>query len=486
MAEISSRLICSGCGYEAPAADASPFRCPNAGDDRDHVLRRVLSADDEGVAALRLALSGGESNPFLRFRELLHSYRAGLAHGVTDADFVHLVEELDAAVAEVDGKGFRETPFFRSTGLAAALGVAGAWVKDETDNVSGSHKARHLFGLMLWLRMRDPASNGAGAASEAPLAIASCGNAALGAAVVARAAGRALEVFVPPEADRAVIERLRALGSGLTTCVRREGELGDPCYLRFREAVAAGALPFAVQGSENGLTLDGAKTLAWEMAMRLATERPVDRLFVQVGGGALATACLQGLQEAHCLGVLPGLPRFHAVQSEGAHPLERAYNRVVDRILETTGSGAAPEEAAVRARLASEAPHSLVQAVIAHAAAHRLEFMWPWEEEPRGAARGILDDETYDWLAVVEGMLLTGGYPVTVSEARILEANQLVKTTLGIAADHTGTAGLAGAIELSSRGELRPDETVAVLVTGCDRQSDGGLRSRDVGEETRG
>jgi len=31
--------------------------------------------------------------------------------------------------------------------------------------------------------------------------------------------------------------------------------------------------------------------------------------------------------------------------------------------------------------------------------------MWPWEETPRSVAHGILDDETYDWLAIVKGIM---------------------------------------------------------------------------------
>ncbi len=51
--------------------------------------------------------------------------------------------------------------------------------------------------------------------------------------------------------------------------------------------------------------------------------------------------------------------------------------------------------------------------------------MWPWETEPVSLAHGILDDETYDWLAVVRAMLLTGGRSVVVDEDTIEAANQL-------------------------------------------------------------
>ena len=472
MSTIVSRLVCSGCGYEAPAADATPFRCPNAGDPdgdgRDHVLRRLLSADPDGLAALRSTFSGADPNPFSRYRELLHSYRSAIEGGSSDEAFVTLVEELDGAVAAVDGRGFRETPFLPSAELAGALGVADLWVKDETGNVSGSHKARHLFGLMLWL-----CSHPTTAARTAPLVIASCGNAALGAAIVARAARRELEVFVPPWADRSVVSRLEALEIHLGVCPRSEGEVGDPCYLRFREAVARGGLPFTCQGNENGLTLDGGRTLAWEMVSRLGSSGHVlDRLFVQVGGGALASATIQGLEEACRVGALERLPRIHAVQAGGAHPLERAYHRVVDRALgDTTAEAASPGSArtAERSRLVSRLSADRLDAALAHAAAHRGEYMWPWKEEPAGIATGILDDETHDWLAVVQGMLRTGGYPVTVTEAELREANDLGRSSTGIPVDHTGTAGLAGALHLWRRGELGDEESLAVLFTGVDR-----------------
>ena len=115
------------------------------------------------------------------------------------------MRRLDDAVAAVDGHGFSVTPFARSPGLSEALGLSepgGAWVKDETGNVSGSHKARHLFGVLLQLEVGERI--GLADPSRRPeLAVASCGNAALAAAVVAAAAGRILRVFVPPDATRA-------------------------------------------------------------------------------------------------------------------------------------------------------------------------------------------------------------------------------------------------------------------------------------------
>jgi len=63
--------------------------------------------------------------------------------------------------------------------------------------------------------------------------------------------------------------------------------------------------------------------------------------------------------------------------------------------------------------------------------------MQAWETPPHSVATGILDDETYDWRAVVEGMLLTGGRPLVVSETALTEAHALAAAT-GIAVDPPG------------------------------------------------
>jgi len=442
-------LFCAGCGAEVPASEPFPFRCvrARAGDDIDHL---VTAAVDLSGASLCAGGVAPADNPFVAFRQLHVSWRLARQRGMSDADYVALVDGLDQAVAEVDGRGFRTTSYRRQDSLSVSLGCGsegGVWVKDETGNVSGSHKARHLMGLAIHLAVAE--RTGLVDAGATPkLGIASCGNAALAAAVVARAAGRPLEVFIPPWADKNVVARLEALGAELRYCDRSEADPpGDPCYLRFSEAVRGGQLPFTCQGSENGLTIEGGKTLGWELACQHAAldARPLQRLFVQVGGGALASSCVQALRDARSLGVLAELPKIHAVQTEGGHPLERAWLALTDAMRERSLS---------------------IDEAIAFAAQHRSRFMWPWEEEPKSAASGILDDETYDWLQIARAMLETRGSPVVVSEIHIAEANRLGRETTGIDADPTGTSGLAGLLALRDAGALAPDETSAVLFTG--------------------
>jgi len=424
------RFRCHGCGVTVDAARALPFRCPNAdaADDVDHVL---VAEPPEAAFP-----SGGEQNPFLRYRTLLSSYRLARAAGLSDTAWSEIVEELDVGLIAVDGRGFRVTPMTEQKRLAAALGIKNAlWVKDETANVSGSHKARHLMGVMLYLRVLEIAGLPVGRALRTHrLAIASCGNAALAAAVIARAADWPLDVFIPTDAGAAVKQALQDLGARIAVCERRPGETGDPCMKRFREAVAQGAIPFGVQGPENGLAVEGGCTLAFEMAeeFRRIGASP-NSLFVQVGGGALASALAQGFTLARACGVLAKMPKLIAVQTASCAPLERAWNR-------------------------------LNSIDLAEAARHRSRFMWAWETTPSSLASGILDDETYDWWAVAEGMRTSGGQPVVVGEDAIARARDLAWSHTGIRASATGTAGLAGAMSLPGA-----QGAIAVVFSGVER-----------------
>jgi threonine synthase len=215
---------------------------------------------------------------------------------------------------------------------------------------------------------------------------------------------------------------------------------------RFHEALAAGALPFCCQGNENGLTIDGGETLVLEMLASGAP--PLDDLVVQVGGGALASACMQAIGRAVAAGMLARAPRVHTVQTQGVAPLRRAWALVRQRARDTTTS-------------ADDA--------LGFAATHRSEFMWPWEEVPHSVASGILDDETYDWLAVLRGMAATGGTAVVVDESTLRHANRLALESTDIGASPTGTAGLAGLLQLQREGLLTPGTRVGVLFTGVQR-----------------
>ena len=377
---------------------------------------------------------------------------------MSEGEFAEMTTALDERICEIDGRGFRLTPTLRHARLSDELGVE-LWVKDETGNVTGTHKARHLMGLALHLEIE-------GVPRSTPLAISSCGNAALAAAVVARAADRRLEVFVPTWADSVVLERLGRLNANVEVCPRCPGQSGDPCYARFREAVSSGAWPFCAVAAENVMTIDGGRTLAFELIETLERPAGLDALFVQVGGGALASSVMQGFIEAAAAGEIERPPRLFAVQTEGCAPLAGAWER-----------------------FESFAASEGLDSALDRAVANPEEFMRPWicsgdggdggDGGPASAASGILDDVTYDWLPLIWGMAVHGGRPVVAPESAIVEANDLALRLTDISVDHTGTAGLAGLLVARSEGLVPDGARAAVLFTGVDRSGEAVVSSSD-------
>ncbi len=404
-----------------------------------------------------------QAHPFIRHRDGLDVYHRARGAGLEDADWARLVAAADDRVRQVDGRGFAVTPLVPiEVGPAAVLGPVLA--KVETGSVGASHKARHLFGLLLGLLLDEAA----GVDTARRLVIASCGNAALGAAIVARSAGRTLEVFVPESADAAVTDRLDALGAVVSVCPRLPGRTGDPCLAALEEARSAGARPFTVQGTVVPAAIDGARTIGLELAEQLET-LGVDagRLFIQIGGGALATAVMDGLVRAR-----PGrpAPTLHPVQPRAAHPYVAAWHRVVAALAEQRSAPvptADPERAALVADAAEDG--SLSRLVETGS-----DLMVPWPDTPTSVASGIVDDLTYDWRTVLDHQVATGGWPLAVDEETFTRAVELVGDQVTPAPDATGAAGLAGLLTMAETGAEAPvasGEVNVVLLTGAKRKA---------------
>lgn len=443
-------LVCSGCNTRVSGTDAATFQCSNASKlpDIDHVLVpppiRVRSDD----------LSS--SNPFVRYRGQLYAYRVALARGMSDEQFVAMAEGLNAALLSTGGTAFKETPLLWHAPLHC-------FIKVEVGNVAQSHKARHLANAMLYLlALRQTGEEKLGSRR---LAVASCGNAGLAAAEVAAAAQWPIDVCIPPNADEAVVARLAELaprgvatvvcdrsGADVVTAVGKVPSTGaaDPTLAVCRELVRAhGSIPFSVQGPECGLAVEGGHTLAWEILTALqrdhASISALGSVYVQVGGGALGAGLMQGMHRVLVDGSaeaasLRSEPRLVCVQPEGCQPLQRAWEAV-------QASGLSAHEAAN----------------------DRPQYMWAWDN-PHSIAHGILDDETYEWVALCDAMARTRGGPITVAEEAIVAAHAYARDQLGVTVCHTGAAGLAALMEKRAAqpavADAPPD---LVVLSGLDR-----------------
>ncbi|MDP6762340.1 MAG: pyridoxal-phosphate dependent enzyme [Planctomycetota bacterium] len=430
---LGGRVVCGGCGTPAPDGADLPTRCTAAreADDVDHVLVREL--DLEGT---RFPFDG-DGSPWVRYRELLYAWRAARRAGAADEAWCDAAAELDRRLEATGIGGAWPTPLAPRPKLAAALGRGELWVKDETTGVGGTHKARHLVPLALHrLALAPP--------KPPRLAVASCGNAALAAAGLARACGWPLEAHVPADIAPSVAARLEDLGARLVRCPR-DPTPGDPCRRSFLAALDEGALPFSCQGDAHGLAIEGGASLVWEVVSeRGLGAPPLDHVVVQVGGGALASAVLTGFRDALALGAIGRLPRVHCVQGAGCAPLAAAWERLRE-------SG------------------DLDPGGIAAARRRRGEVMVPWPTTPAGAAGGLLDDETYDWAALVAGMAETGGAPLVVSDDELVGACEAAAAHAGVSVDPSGAAGLAGWARLCAEGAIGAAERSLVLFTGAPR-----------------
>ncbi len=467
------KLTCLACHKELPVEGELYFSCPEKkeGDDFHHLLKKeFLDLPDYNLSNFR-AVQAGSSNPYLWFAPFFYSNRLAQKLRVP---FFEIVDEINAGIKKVWGKGFEATPLksfnFRDLGEI--------FVKNETGNVSGSHKARHMMGTLIYLEIL---RRGGVLTEKPPLAIYSCGNAALGAAVIARAMDYTLDVFVPPTINSNVLGKLEQFGARVQICPRREGELGDPCYNRFQEFLAKGSIPFSCSGTDNWSNIEGGQSLGLETFFAGLEEGIFfDNVFIQVGGGALASSFIQTAFELLDMQVIPSLPRFFLVQTQGCFPLARAYFRFLNAVKtkirkEKAWQWEKEEELSdfykthhqeleeiihfVRDNWQKEGIDKLLTSFLQKSS----QLMNAWESEPHSIAHGILDDITYDYPTLLEGLCKSGGMPLIVSEKELEQANELAKQVTKIPVDPTGSSGLAGILD------MRPHGSTLTIFTGIER-----------------
>lgn len=472
---LATQIVCSGCGYLVPPEEPYPFRCPRAveDDEIDHILHRSIDPQVVGFP------TGMEKNPFVRYRTLLSSYHLATAYGLLDHDYLDMIDHLDTIMREAEedeNPGLCATPFGRNQALSELFGFVpqgGIWIKDETKNLGGSHKIRHFMATALHFEVverlgLEQREDGLGAS----LSLCGSAHAALAGAFAARAAGRILEAFVPLTNPRSILARVRALGVKPQPCARSVGN-GDHLLERFQHSLEAGALPLTCISNQNGLSLEGGSTLTYEIVSDLLNSGgSIDRLVVQTGTGALLGSALRALLEVGEMGFAHAMPRVHAVQSAVCMPLARAYERLTRRIIRRLEKALpqdppCPEDQEGYAMWLRERAWSpIVQEELEYATSHRSAFMWSWDEPSSSRAQSLLEPEVSEWRVILEAMIRTGGYPIAVDEATLMEANQHVQEQTDIDADYSGTAGLAGLIALSRTAPLDSQERVALIFSG--------------------
>jgi threonine synthase len=300
------------------------------------------------------------------------------------------------------------TPLYETPHLAAELGVARCWVKDEGRNPTASFKDRaSAMGVVKALEK-----------NAAQITCASTGNAASSLAGFAAAAGIPATIFVPARAPQAKLAQLLVYGARVFSV---DGTYDEAWELCMKASVKFGW--YNRNCAINPYLIEGKKTVSLELAEQFSrrTRGSVpDWVVVSVGDGCTVGGVWQGLKEMHHLGILPRLPRILGVQAEGCQPFVTAWH---------DHSGLAPCAA-----------NTLADSI---AVGH-----------PRNFAKGIR--------AITE----SGGAFVAVADEEILESITLMARKAGVFGEPAGVAGAAGVRLAVAEGIIGRKESVALIMTG--------------------
>jgi threonine synthase len=206
------------------------------------------------------------------------------------------------------GEGW--TPLLDAPRLAARMGVARAWVKDEGQNPTGSFKAR---GLCL-------AVSRAKELGATELALPSAGNAGGAAAAYGAAAGIPVHVVVPTDTPAPIVEEIRALGADLQLL---DGLISD-CGKVVRKGVAEHGW-FDLSTLKEPYRVEGKKTMGYEIFEQLGFRLP-DAIVYPTGGGTGLIGMWKAFEEMERMGWMGAdRPKMFSVQAAGCAPIVRAW-----------------------------------------------------------------------------------------------------------------------------------------------------------------
>lgn len=300
------------------------------------------------------------------------------------------------------------TPLVPVRRLATAVGVSRLWVKDESQNPTGSFKARGLSAAVTRARL-DGARR---------LTVPTAGNAGVALSAYGQRAALPVTVFAPRTTPPRILEQIRSYGAALMLI---DGHIGDCGVAARAYATERGA--FDVSTLREPYRIEGKKTLGLEVAEQLEWTLP-DAIIYPTGGGTGLIGMWLAFGELHRAGWVTGAaPRLYSVQSSGCAPVVRAFEQ-----------GSATTEA--------------------------------WED-PVTRAAGLRVPQPLGGALILRGVRETGGAAVAVTDEEMEDAQHRLTTSEGIDACPEGGATLAALEKLLARGTIQPHESVVLFNTGA-------------------
>jgi threonine synthase len=299
------------------------------------------------------------------------------------------------------------TPLVEAPALARRLGVARAWLKnDSVCHPSLSFKDRVVA----------VAINAARALGLDTVGCASTGNLANAVAAQAARAGLPAWIFIPHDLEPAKIIATAVYGPHL---VRIRGTYDDVNRLctqaadRFKWGI--------VNVNLRSYYGEGSKTVAFEIAEQLGWRLPT-AVVAPMAGGSLVTKLRKGFGEFRHAGLVGDpLPRLYGAQAEGCAPIVRLVKEKSD----------------------------VLQPVI-----------------PNTIARSLAIGSPADGVFAARAIHETGGSAAAVSDQKLVEGIRILAETTGVFTETAGGVTVAGALALAEDGHFKPDDEVVLCITG--------------------
>ncbi|MDX6571135.1 MAG: threonine synthase, partial [Gaiellales bacterium] len=299
------------------------------------------------------------------------------------------------------------TPLIRADRLAERLGLHEVWVKNDAANPTHSFKDRVV----------SVAANRARELGFDTLACASTGN--LANSVAAHGAALGMDSYVLIPAD---LEEQKQLATAIygTNLVKVRGNYDDVNRLCTELSGDRENWAF-VNINMRPYYAEGSKTVAFEIAEQLGWGMP-DRCVVPIASGSLFTKIAKGFSEFIDVGVLDGeIPIMNGAQALGCSPVAAAFEQGKD----------------------------VCRPV-----------------KPDTIAKSLAIGNPADGPYALDLARATGGSIDSVTDQEIRDGIRLLAETTGIFTETAGGVTTAVLAKLAARGDIGPDERVALIITG--------------------
>ncbi len=312
----------------------------------------------------------------------------------------------DAFVAPLSpDTGF--TPLVDAPRLAAKLGVARCWIKnDAVSHPSLSFKDRVVAAAI----------NAAHAFGLSTIGCASTGNLANAVAAQAARAGLPAWIFIPHDLELGKVVGTQIYAPNL---VRVRGHYDDVNRLCAQVADAFGW--GIVNVNLRAYYGEGSKTIAFEIAEQLGWRFPT-AVVAPMAGGSLVSKLERGFREVGDAGLATGpRPRIYGTQAQGCSPIVNLVHSTDEQITPVV-------------------PHTI--------------------------ARSIAIGNPADGPFAKKAILGSGGTAIAVSDADLVAGIRTLAQDTGIFTETAGGVTVAGALALAAQGAFSADDEVVLCITG--------------------